>query len=190
MGNCRPLRRCPDALDGVWFAALVCASHFRIVVLLAATLEGAYRAQDETERQFRDELRERDEQFEAYQGHIAAMRRRYGSNITPLATDETARKLAWLGERLERGSELKRRMDAAAMGEAEQIADEIDAWDNATVEWMRAEVPEFVPEYLSPVTGERDSFQHRSQAFDRYLEIKLRKLEEIRRELRGRGLAA
>ena len=158
-----------------------------VVVLLAATLEGAYRVWEEAKREFDEALRERDEQFNAYLSHSAAMRRQYGSNITPLASEETTGKLAWLGERLERGSELKRRMDAAHLGEAEALVEEIDAWETATVEGMRVEVPEFVPEYLSPVAGENDSFRHRAHAYDRYLEIKLRKLEEIRREIRARA---
>ncbi len=166
-----------------WLIPVVAA----VAVLLVAVTEGAYRVWDEAERQFQAELRDRDEQFNAFVARSGALRQRYASNIRPLASEETTRKLMWLGERLEQGSELKRRMDVAALGEAEQLVEEITAWDEATIEGMRAEVPEFVPQYLSPVAGERDSFAQRSHAYDRYLEIKLRKLEEIRRELRGRA---
>jgi hypothetical protein len=96
--------------------------------------------------------------------------------------------LQWLGDRLERGSQLMERMNHASLGDAERISEEFEEWDRETEAEMREFVPEFVPEYLAPILSDEDrrsSTSWRESAF-RYWQLRIKRLMEIREQFRMR----
>jgi hypothetical protein len=95
--------------------------------------------------------------------------------------------LAWLGERLDMGSELMNRFDVAGINEAQQIAEDFHKWDEGNAALFRERLPEFAPEYEAPVLANEDrrSFKSWRDAAFNHLQLRLSRLLEIREQYRA-----
>jgi hypothetical protein len=135
---------------------------FVAALLLIGLAEGAYEVWEETEK------------------HLAEAKALLDRRAYRRST------LKWLGKRLEVGSELMKRFQTAAMGEAERIAEEFRQWDDENVALFKERLPEFAPEYGAPVlaTEDRRNFDSWRAAAFNHLQLRLQRLMEIREQFR------
>jgi hypothetical protein len=149
-----------DVVPSAWYAV----AGFFALVLLAGLGEGAYEAWETTGTELE---------------HAKSLLDR---------REARRQQLQWLGDRLERGSELMKRMNHASLGDAERISKEFEEWDEETEAEMREFVPGFLPEYLAPVLSDEDrrsGTSWRDSAF-KYWQLRIKRLMEIREQFRAR----
>jgi hypothetical protein len=148
-----------DVLPTPWLAIAA----FLGMLLVLGLGEGAYQVWEETEKRLRDAKDRLD-------------RRK-----------ERREQLEWLGERLNIASDLVLRFRVAAMGEAERIAEEAAAFDKATAAEMERRLPEFAPEYSTPVQADWQTYDTWRKSANGYIELRAARLLDIREQFRQMG---